>query len=421
MTERGGGIARLVRSAGIYTSANIVNALVPFLIFPIVTNVVGAHDYGLFGVYVAIVNVVVPFSGLIISRSVSRAFVDPGITIRNYIASAMALSTVATTALLLLTFFGKEPFGALLEFPPAWILVAVLASFFQTQLSLTLATMQMRHRPTTFGAVRVSQSLMNAGMTLAFIILLDMQWRGLVLGHALALALYYPLSWVILKREDLIGSIVKDYAVDAFKYGAPLIPHVIAGVFIAMSDRVLLAKMVSLEAAGVYSASYQVGMAMFLVITSVNQAFMPWLFEQLADEDNCDKVAIVKATYLYFGGLVALVAIGWVAAPTFISVYLGEEFQQAGVLLPGLMAAFALQGFYIMMGNYLYFSKRTGLLSVSAVLAALMNVGLNLVLIPRYDVFGAVGASVASIGLAFVITWVMASREIRMPWFSFWR
>lgn len=415
-------IRKLLRTAGTYTIANVVNALVPFLILPLITAAVGTDDYGIYGVYKAVVNLVVPFTGLVISRSVARAFVADDLDISRYITSAMALSTGATVAVVLATLLFHEPLGERIGFPPDWIVVAVLASFFQTQLSLLLATVQMQHRPAAFGGVRVSQSLINGGLTLTLVLALDMQWRGLVLGHAAALALYYPVSLLILRKARLLDlRVVRAYAVDAFKYGAPLIPHVIAGVVITMSDRVLLASMLTLGDAGVYSASYEVGMAMFLVITSVNQAFMPWLFGQLADEERAQKRAIVAGTYAYFGGLLALAGVGYFVAPPFIGVYLGADFQAAGELLPWIVLAFAFHGMFVTQSNYLYFSKRTGFLSTASAVAALTNIGLNLVLIPRYGVFGAAWASSVAFLAALALTWWFGQRLIPMPWLTFWK
>ncbi len=415
-------VQKLLRAAGTYTVANVINAFVPFLILPIITAAVGPDDYGVYGIYVAVVNLAVPFTGLAISRSVARAFVADDIAIARYITSAMALSTVATAGVLLATLFFEEPLGALIGFPPDWVIVAVLASFFQAQLALLLATLQMRHQPVAFGAVRVSQSLINGGLTLTLVLALDMHWRGLVLGHAVALALYYPLSLLILRRSALLDlRVVKGYARDALKYGAPLIPHVIAGVVITMSDRILVARLVNIGDAGIYSASYQVGMAMFLVITSVNQAFMPWLFEQLADEKTARKRLIVGGTYAYFAGLLALAGIGYFVAPPFIGVYLGPEFQRAGDLLPWLVLAFAFHGMYVTQGNYLYFSKRTSFLSASSAVAAVTNFGLNLVLIPAYGIYGAAWSSSIAFVAALVLTWWFAQRQIPMPWLTFWR
>ena len=412
----------LLRSAGTYTLANVANALVPFLLLPIITAAVGAEGYGVYGVYVALVSLGVPFTGLSINRSVSRAFVEDDVDITRYISSAMVLSAVATAVILLCTTFIDGPLGRLIGFPAEWIIIAVVASFFQTNLFLLLATLQMTHRPVAFGVVRVSHSLVNGGLMVALVLAMHMQWRGLIVGHVVAFALYYPVGLLVLRKSRTLSfKPVWAYVKDAFGYGAPLIPHVISTVVIAMTDRILLARLVNLGDAGIYSAAYQVGMAMFLVITSVNQAFMPWLFEQLADTASTRKKLIVGGTYLYFVGLLALAGIGYFVAPPFIGFYLGDEFQRAGELLPWLVLAFAFHGMFITQGNYLYFSKRTGFLSVATAAAALTNLGLNFVLIPKFGIFGAAWSSSAGFLVALVVTWTFAQRLIPMPWLTFWR
>ncbi len=415
-------VLKLFRAAGAYTVANAFNALVPFLLLPLITAAVTADDYGVYGVYISAVNMLVPFAALTIERSTSRAFVDPKIDIARYVTSAIVLISMTTTIVLLLVLLTRRPVGEFIGFPAMWLPVAVLGGFFRTHLTVLLAMLQMKNWPLAFGAMRISESGITGGLTLALVMVWGLGWRGLLLGHVVSLALFYPIALTFLRKLKLLGWPPKRaYAHDAFRFGVPLIPHIIATVFIGMSDRVMLAKMVDFADAGVYTTAFQVGLAIFLVITSVDKAFMPWLFAQLADEANAKKRTIVVGTYLYFAFLLCLVGVSYLLGPPFVAVYLGDDFQRAGELLPWLVLAFAFHGMQVTMVNYVYFSKRTGLLSIASVAAAITNVSLNLILIPRYGMYGAAWSSSAGFFLAFLISWFFGARLVKMPWFSFWR
>ena len=63
-------------------------------------------------------------------------------------------------------------------------------------------------------------------------------------------------------------------------------------------DRIFINSMVRVDATGVYSVGYQVGMIIGLLTQSFNLAWSPFLFEKLKENNYSTKVKIVKFTYL---------------------------------------------------------------------------------------------------------------------------
>ena len=79
----------------------------------------------------------------------------------------------------------------------------------------------------------------------------------------------------------------------------------------------------------------------------------------------------------------------------------------------------AFNGMYLMVTNYIFFTKRTGLLSVATVSSGFANIALLLLLIPLVGLKGAAMAYAFSMGLKFVLTWFVSNYRFRMPWFNF--
>ena len=79
----------------------------------------------------------------------------------------------------------------------------------------------------------------------------------------------------------------------------------------------------------------------------------------------------------------------------------------------------ALHGMYMMVTNYIFYSKRTGLLSLSTMTAGLVNVGLLMVLVSSMGLKGAAIAFAISMGIKFLLTWYVAHLRHPMPWFDF--
>ncbi len=73
---------------------------------------------------------------------------------------------------------------------------------------------------------------------------------------------------------------------------------------------------------------------------------------------------------------------------------------------------------YLMVTNYIFYSKRTALLSASTITAGLVNVGLLVVLISLMGLKGAAVAFAISMAFKFLMTWFVANLRHPMPWFN---
>src|SRR5690606_30480333 len=109
----------------------------------------------------------------------------------------------------------------------------------------------------------------------------------------------------------------------------PLIPHVIGGISMVYADRLFISEMSGLEQLGYYSVGYQIGMVLSLFQNSFNQAWIPWIFEQMKLNKPEVKQKIVKFTYLYFLGLLAMVVLVWLFLPLIFRFFIGDNFQDA--------------------------------------------------------------------------------------------
>jgi O-antigen/teichoic acid export membrane protein len=406
-------------SFGIYASSNLINALIPFLLLPFLTRYISPNDYGIYSLYIVLVNVIVPFSGLNISRSIMRNYVDRGeISLPIYIFNCFLISTLITVVILSVLFIFSDTISILLGFPEYLLWIPIIASYGQTYLATSLGLLQMNNKPIFFGLSRIGQSLVLGLLTVYLVGNLDLNFKGAIFGHAISMILVIPVTVFFLKKyKYIIAKIRFNDIKQSVKYGAPLIPHVVGMVLIIMADRFFIAHFMSMHEVGIYSAGYQVSLVLFLLITSFNQSWVPWFYAKLKLEDKKINIKIVKITYVYYGLLIVLGILLSIASEPFINVYLDSSFQEAAEVVKWLIYGSVLHGMYIMVSNYLYFSKDTYLLSIAAVVVSILNASLNWVLIPINGIVGAAQASIISFFCVFLLTWFFSTKKIKMPWF----
>lgn len=72
-----------------------------------------------------------------------------------------------------------------------------------------------------------------------------------------------------------------EYAKFALLFNLPLLLHYLSVYVLDQFDKIMIQKMVSISAAGIYSVACNLGLIMKIVTQSVNNALVPWQYEKL--------------------------------------------------------------------------------------------------------------------------------------------
>ena len=232
--------------------------------------------------------------------------------------------------------------------------------------------------------------------------------------------IFAAVALFLLYREGLLGFAWRPaFLREILMFGVPLIPHSF-GIFLLSSvDRFVINAGLGLEQVGIYMVAVQFASVMGLVFDAINNAYVPWLFERLKRNQIAEKRQIVHWTYVYCLGLLCVVALAFVIGPPLVVLIAGEKYAAAGNVIGWLALGQAFHGMYLMVTNYIFYSKRTGLLSLSTITAGLINVGLLIILISFVGLKGAAIAFAVSMAIKFLLTWYVAQLRHPMPWFDF--
>jgi O-antigen/teichoic acid export membrane protein len=177
-------------------------------------------------------------------------------------------------------------------------------------------------------------------------------------------------------------------------------------------DKVMLGK-VSFVAVGIYAAAYRIIDVSMTPIRSLISAAYPRFFEK--------GLQGMKSTYPYaltqIGRAtlysVVLVPVLWIAAPLLPRI-LGEHYANTISALRWLALLPVLRGVHSFLADSLSGAGFQGFRSAIQVMVALVNIGLNLVILPRYGWLGAAWTSLASDGLLVVSFWVAVRYKVRI-------
>jgi O-antigen/teichoic acid export membrane protein len=171
----------------------------------------------------------------------------------------------------------------------------------------------------------------------------------------------------------------------------------IASMAYARMDLILLGLWQGESAAGWYSAAYRLWETLALLPTSILDAMFPEMSRLATSPDGLRQLRtqFVSATRLMLIGGILLAIAGVLSAAAFIPLIYGSKADYTPSILPFrlLVCAAPAMFLYLLSGHTLYALGKQRRVTVVMVAVGLVNVALNLVVIPRWSIVGA--ASVA--------------------------
>lgn len=411
----------LIAGSSVYLASNLVHAAVPFLLLPVLTRALGPAQYGQVAVFQALVGALTVFTVLSVPGAANRKYFD-GVEsgeFARFIGSCLLVLAAAgaLTLLVLLPLLG--PLSAWTGLRPDWIVWAVVVAAAGGLVNLCLGQWQVRGQATRYGALQVTMGLGLALLAPALVLGADLGAEGRILAQLVVMLAAAAFGYAVLRRGGMAALAWNPaHWREVLTFGVPLLPHV-AGVFLlGAADRMIVQDALGLEAAGIYMVAVQLALALALASDAFNKAYVPWLYERLQRDVAEDKARIVRGTYGYFAFALAVAALVAAVAPWLVPWLAGDGYDEAARLLGWLALGQAFQGMYLMVTNYIFFSRRTAALSLVTVGSGLAYVALALVLARVAGLQGVAIAFAVTMGLRFLLTWAVAQRVHPMPWFA---
>jgi len=194
------------------------------------------------------------------------------------------------------------------------------------------------------------------------------------------------------------------------------LPLATAGVLVlayARIDQILVFELAGARDAGLYAAVYRIlEQAHFLPLT-VSMTLLPLV--SAAHPADPARVRELLQTTVNYLAVVALPALGvaLAAAGPAIELLYGREFADAAPALPVLMGAFVVICFGYLSGNMIVVLGLQRRFAAYALVGLFFNVGLNLILLPRYGFLAAAWTTLATEVLVVGLAWRAVLGELR--------
>lgn len=389
-----------------YGLANSIEALVPFLLAPILTRMLDPTGYGIWVLFITYATFLRPIVGLTTQDAIRMRFYDfDKAQLDQFTHTAMFVMSVMAIAVSALAWLFADPLATAAKFPAGWLVSIVAAAFLFEIFYTALALQQFHNNRRGFLLTQAVQAALSLAFISAFL-LSGWDWRGAVVGRVLGMAVATLLSLRSLGYGLPLFLRIPERAFyrDIASFGVVYWPAGMVIMAVAMTDKVVAAHYLGVEASAMYGVAALFASGFWVANHSFVLAWTPWLFRKLKAAPTEGLREVVSVSMLYFvlasAAAVAFYFVSLLVAP----ILLGEAFHSAIPLLRYIMLAIVLQGFFVHNMKFLHCDKRIGLMSACSGLTIALNLWLSIRWATDGGIQGIMLATVASFGVTFLIS-----------------
>jgi O-antigen/teichoic acid export membrane protein len=389
-----------------YAVANSIEALVPFLLAPILTRMLDPTGYGIWVLFITYATFLRPIVGLTTQDAIRMRFYDfDQKQLDQFTYTAVFVMAVMAVIVSALTLLFAEALASVAMFPASWLVSVVVAAFLFEVFYTALALQQFHNRRKAFLLTQVVQAVLSLIFITAFL-LAGWDWRGVVIGRMLGMAVATFISlWSLgYSPPSFLRIPPRSFYRDIASFGVVYWPAGMVIMAVAMTDRVVAAHYLGVEASAMFGVAALFASAFWIVNYSFVMAWTPWLFRKLKAAPTEGLREVVSVSMLYFV-LASIAAVGFYFVSLLVApILLGEAFHSAIPLMKYIMLAIVLQGFFIHNLKFLHFDKSIGVMSACSALTIALNLWLAILWAPGMGIRGIMLATAVSFGATFLIS-----------------
>lgn len=405
----GSGSRRVVHGTLTYGLASVLQRAAPLLLLPLFAQILSPEEFGQIGIILTLTAALATVAALGLETAVFRGYRQAAGEARGPAAFVNSLGwfgilapwAVAAVALILLGPVVVAGF----ELPPIPVVLgAVTAACTASATIVPLAILRAQERLRAYLALTSAQVVISAGLSVFLIVVMDLGVVGWMLASALA-GVVVLTRGVLAVGVPLTRHVDRSLVLAALAFGLPLVPHALAHWGLAVSDRAILGAFLDQAVVGVYYVAFLFSLPVSLVAIAISQATQPLFASANSAPDQQSTlgrvVSVQSAVVILVGAAAALIG------PPASRLILPPDYEEAARFIPLLSLGTTLFGLYLAPMNAIsLIAGRTSRVWIITVAAAALNIGLNLVLVPR---IGAMAAAMNTvIGYAALLIGVFA-------------
>jgi O-antigen/teichoic acid export membrane protein len=410
-----GYLRRLATTGAAYTAASIVSKLIAVALLPLYTRYLTPADYGAAEVmFAAVVSAsIVVRLGLIeaLLRFYYKDGEDPARVVSTSFAALFWLATIA--ALIALPFAGPISDALLTESAPDLARISIGGLWVLTMSEYLLTLFRLEERAKAFFVTTILSVVGAIGLTVILVVGMEEGARGLLVG-SYASGAVVVLALLFVHRRRLSLRFERPLLRRLMRFGLPTMPAELSLYGLNFVDRLIIVHVAGLPEAGLYSLGVKFAQGVNVLVRGFQLAWPPLAYS-IRDDDEARRVYATVVT-LFVAGCAFVVTGMWLLSRWIVRALAAPEFFGSYKVIGLIATAVTLYALYMVLVVILGRTGRTEFNFPATAAALVVNIALNLALVPPLGIVGAGIALVASYVVVLALMYVFTQRLFPVPY-----
>ncbi len=372
---------KALKSGVWYTVSSFLARSIGFLVTPFFARMLTKTEFGLYNNYSSWLIILTVFVTLHLESTLISARYDFENKFDEYIFSILGLSAISASIWLVVVNIFRDFFCSLLKLDIIYLdfLLVYLVFSPAVQLYLAREIYYFEYKKMVFASLFISIGTSLLSILLVF--LMNDKLTGRIVGEIIPTIILGGIFFAFFFSKG------KRIRIKYWKYAIPIclpyIPHLLSLNILNAMDRTMITRFCGAEDNAVYSIAYSCGAIVTILGAALNSAYAPWLGEKLANfnEENVNEIRKYSKFYII---CFLILAVGiMVVTPEILFLLGGKQYLDAKFVLAPISMGCVCQFLYTIFVNVEQFKKKTIGMAFASVIAALINLILNGLFIPR--------------------------------------
>lgn len=411
-------LKRLIRLIIGYGAVQWAGPLISLIFTPIITRVLLPSDYGVADYLLTLTSALSTLALVALPQAITTHFNDRPEDQewqRMVTGSGVAIALVSGLSFGLFLFLAAPILTANVPIIGEYtnlVRLIGLAFSFGVMSSALVATAQAALR-VRWGMVF---SLISIGFTvvgnLLFIVILRLGVTGMILTPIVTGFAVWVATLVLMR--GMIGRPSFHVVSMLLRSGGLLLPTMVAGWILQVSDRLILGQFVSATALGHYAIANRMAGLVYVAMAPIYAAWTPLALASQHQEQAMKRYVTISR---YLIAAVLLVGLGIGLFATEILIVLTRPAYLPAAPYVGFLAYMhVFSGFGTVLYTGALMGKKLGAVSITVMIGALANIAFNLLLIPHFGIWGATIATMIGYGFPLVFLYMWLQRHYPIPY-----
>lgn len=375
---------KLIKNSAIFAIGNIGSKLIGFLLLPYYTYLLTSKQYGEIDLIMVTVDLIWPILSFNIMEGVFRFTLD-----KNY-KNEEVFSTSIIIAICTFLFGGLlYPFIKNFERISSYIELLYLLVFFLIIQSIVKIYVRAKERLDIFIYSDFIQIVIFVILNIILIGKFKLGVTGYILARLISVIIevLYIISFGKIYKDISIKYINISYCRILIKYCIPLIPVPLMWWIMSLSDRYLITYFIGVSSTGIYGIACKFPTIVSQITSIFFKAWQISMVQEFESKDASDfsnKVFEIFSCFIILASSFMMLVIRPIA-----EFILGNEFKDVWIYVPFLVVSTAYYAFSGFLGTNYVASKKTKGAFYTSFISSIVNIVMNMILIPIMGIQGA--------------------------------